>query len=159
MRRLLLGLALWLATSGAALAQFPSGPSTGTGYPAGSNAVTGVLSAADTTTGAATLPAAVGKLTYIGGFTVSGLGAAAATPVSVTVATVVGGTSGGAGNTLTYSYNFVAGVALPNTPLQVTFSPPIPASAQNAAITVTVPGAAGNTATQINAWGYQQQLP
>jgi hypothetical protein len=119
------------------------------GNPAGATPVTGVFSGADTTTAAATLAGAAGHTTYICNFTVSGLGATAQTPVTVTVATLTGG------NTLSYSYVFVAGATLPNTPLAVNYTPCLAASAAATAITVTVPGAAGNTATQINASGYQ----
>lgn len=120
------------------------------GYPIGSVPVTGVFSGADTATATATLASAAGKFTYIAGFSVSGLGSTAGGPVVATVATVAGG------NTLSYTYVYAASAATPNTPVSFTFSPPVPANAINTAITVTVPGQAGNTATQINAWGYQQ---
>jgi hypothetical protein len=111
--------------------------------------ITGVFSGADTTTAAATLAGTAGKTTYICSVTVSGLGATAATPVTVTVATLAGG------NTMSYSYVFPLGATVPSTPLAVNYNPCIPAGAAATAITVTVPGAAGNTATQINATGYQ----
>jgi hypothetical protein len=120
------------------------------GFPFGATPVGNAFSGADTATAAATLPAAAGKFTYICGFTVSGLGATSATPVSVSVATLTGSV------TPNYSYVFAAGAAVLNTFLNVTYSPCVPASAVNSTIAVTVPGAAGNTATQINAWGYQQ---
>lgn len=123
----------------------------GNGFPAGSTPVTGVFSGADTTTAAATLPAgAAGVTTYICGFTVSGLGSTAGGPVTVTVATLA------PGSTLSYSYVFTASAATPNTPLAINYNPCLPASAAAAAITITVPGQAGNTATQINASGFQK---
>jgi hypothetical protein len=130
--------------------QVPTAPRQA-GYPANSTPITAVFSGADTTTAAATLAApSAGKFDYICGYTVSGLGSTAGGGVSVTVATLAGG------NTLTYSYVFAAAVGAQNTPISFTYNPCIPASAAVAAITVTVPGQAGNTATQINAWGYQQ---
>lgn len=128
-------------------------PCTGTtgaaGYPAGATPIGGAFSGADTTSQAATLALASGKTTYICGFTVSGLGATGATTVNVTVATLVGSV------TLTYSYVFPAGATVVATSIGREYSPCIPASAAAAAITITVPGATGNTATQINAWGFQ----
>jgi hypothetical protein len=50
---------------------------------------------------------------------------------------------------------FPAGATVVTTSIGKEYSPCIPASAAAAAITVTVPGATGNTATQINAWGFQ----
>jgi hypothetical protein len=120
------------------------------GFPAGATPITAVFSGADTATASATLAAVAGKFTYICGFTVSGLGSTAGATVIATVATLAGG------NTLSYSYVFVASATGADTPVNQVFSPCIPASAANAVITATVPGSAGNTATQINAWGYQQ---
>jgi hypothetical protein len=128
----------------------PAAGSGNAGYPTGATPVGNAFSGADTTTAAATLPAAAGKFTYIAGFTVSGLGATATTTVNVTVGTLVGST------TPTYSYVFQTGATVVDTSVSVLYSPAIPANAINLPITVTVPGAAGNTATQINAWGYQQ---
>ena len=108
------------------------------------------FSGADTTSQAATLALAAGKTTYICGWTVSGLGATGATTVQIVVATLVGSSSPN------YSYVFPAGATVVATSAGATYSPCIPANAAASAITVTVPGAAGNTATQINAWGYQQ---
>jgi len=118
--------------------------------PTGQTQVLGAFSGADTASAAATLAGTAGKTTFICGFSVSGLGSTAGGAVSVTVATLTGAT------TLTYSYVFAAGAAVANTPIQFPYSPCLPANAVNTAITVTVPGQAGNTATQINAWGYQQ---
>jgi hypothetical protein len=121
------------------------------GYPGNATPITAVFSGADTTTAAATLAApAAGKFDYICGFSVSGLGSTAGGGVSVTIATLA------SSNTLTYSYVFAAAVGTQNTPIGFTYNPCLPASAAAAAIVVTVPGQAGNTATQINAWGFQQ---
>jgi hypothetical protein len=125
------------------------GDSGGNGPP-GSVQTTGVFSGADTTTAGASLAATANKTNYLCGVNISGLGATAATTVVFTITGLIGG------NTLSYSYVFVAGVALPNTPVPLFFTPCIAASAVNSAITVTVPGAAGNTATQINVNGFRQ---
>lgn len=117
--------------------------------PNGAVPVVGVFSGADTASSAASLAAIVGRVNYLAGFSVSGLGSTAGGPVSVTVAPVTN-----AASTLTYSYVFAASATTANTPLLVTFNPALPANATNTAITVTVPGQAGNTATQINLWGY-----
>ncbi len=118
--------------------------------PAGAVPIAGTFSGADTSTAAATLAGTAGKTTSICSFSVSGLGATAATPVTVTVATLTGG------GTLSYSYLFQTGATAVNTPLTVNYSPCLAANTPNTAITVTIPGAAGNTATQINASGFQQ---
>jgi hypothetical protein len=112
--------------------------------------VNGTFSGADTTTAAATLAGVSGKTTYICGFQVSGLGATAATFVNIAVASVVGG------NTLNFAYTFPAGVTVIATPVLQPFNPCVPANALGTVITVTVPGAAGNTSTNISAWGFQQ---
>jgi hypothetical protein len=122
----------------------------GTTLPSGAIPVTGTFSGADTTTQAVTLAGTAGKTTYICSFSVSGLGATAATSVTVTVATLAGA------STLSYSYFYQAGATVANTPLSVNYTPCIAANAAATAITITVPGAAGNTQTQINASGFQQ---
>jgi len=149
-KRLIAAALLWAAMVSCALAQTSGfNPS----YPPRASAVTAVNSAADTTTLAAALPAATGQWTYICGFTVSGLGATTGVGTPVTVATLVGG------NTATYEYSFVTGATLANPVLSINYTPCIPASAINAAITVTVTGAAGNTATNIVVQGYQFPNP
>jgi hypothetical protein len=112
--------------------------------------VTGTFSGADTTTAAATLTGVAGKTTYICGFQVNGLGLTTGATVQVAVATIA------PGNTLNFAYTFPTGAAVVATPITQTFSPCLPASAAGANITVTVPGGAGNTSTNISAWGYLQ---
>lgn len=97
----------------------------------------------------ATLPAAAGKTTTISGFTLSASGATAGLPV---VATVTDGTW-----TLDYIFVFPAGVLVSATPLSVVFNPPLPASAPDTTIVVTLPaGGAGNTNAAASATGFQQ---
>lgn len=98
---------------------------------------------------------AVGTLTptatttaFITGFEVTGSGATAALPVTVTVAGLLGGTQ-------SYTYSFAAGVLVANSPLAVTFFPALPASAVNTAIVVTCPASgAGGTNNTVVAHGY-----
>lgn len=99
----------------------------------------------------ATLAGAAGKTTYITGFQFRATGATAATKV---LATVTGLVSSG---TQTYVINVPAtSAALDIEPLTVSFYPPIPASAANTAIVVSVPSlGAGNTNACVNAQGYQ----
>jgi hypothetical protein len=118
-------------------------------YPAGAVPITAASGNVAAASAVATLAAAAGKTTYITGFAVTGTGATAAAAVSVTVAGVVTGT-------MTYTYAAVAGVAVENTPLIVSFPEPIPASALNTAIVVTCPSlGSGNTNNTVNAYGFQ----
>lgn len=99
---------------------------------------------------AATLTGTATTTVYLAGFEVSGSGATAALPVTVTIAGLLGGT-------IQYTYNFVAGALLGNTPLVVEFDPPLPASAVNTAIVVTCPASgAGGTNNTVVAHGFYQ---
>jgi len=98
---------------------------------------------------AAAIAAVAGKTSYLSGFQCSALGATALANVTVTV-------TGAAGGTLSYKFQFPAGVTVLATLLNVVFDPPIAASAPNTAITVTLPaGGAGNTDAITNAEGFQ----
>jgi hypothetical protein len=97
---------------------------------------------------AATLVGVASKTAYIAGFEVTGAGATAGLPVSVTVTGVLGGP-------LAYTYCAAAGVLVANQPLIVEFNPPLPASAANTNIVVSCPAlGAGNTNNTVNAHGY-----
>src|SRR5512139_903147 len=99
-------------------------------------------------TAAATLTGPATTTVYISGFEVTGSGATAALPVTVTVAGLLGGTR-------SYTYNFAAGVLVGNTPLIVSFFPALPASAVNTAIVVTCPASgAGGTNNTVVAHGF-----
>jgi hypothetical protein len=152
MRKVVLAIGVLFASVAYALAQAPSpgasGPATGTGYPAGSIPLVAVVSSADTTSSVATLSAITGRLTYICGFSVSGLGATALTNVVITAASVVGNVAP------SYAYSFPAGATVVAAPIGNAFAPCLPGSLVNSPISVTVPGAAGNTNTNVNAWGY-----
>jgi hypothetical protein len=98
----------------------------------------------------ATLAAVASVTTYITGFEVTGLGATTALGITVAVTGTLGGT-------LSYILAVPAGVLVGATPLIVEFSRPIPASAVNTAIVVTVPSfGAGNTLAAVVAHGFVQ---
>lgn len=117
-------------------------------YPQGAvpvDASSGNVAAAAAT---ATLPGVAGHTTWITGFEITSAGSTAAL---VVVATVTGPAV-----TLSYVYTTVAGVTLANAPLAVEFPKPIPASAPNTAIVVSLPSlGAGNTNAAVSAHGYQ----
>lgn len=97
----------------------------------------------------ATLAAPGATLTnYIEGFDVTGMGATAAVSVSVVVSGLLGGS-------LSFVCPVVAGATVANPRLTVTFPHPLPASAANTAIVVTVPSfGAGNLAAAVAAYGF-----
>lgn len=98
----------------------------------------------------ATLPAAAAKTTYISGLSFTATGATAAASVTATV-------TGLAAGTLSFTFTAPAGATLACTPLNISFTPPLPASAVNTAVVVTLPSlGAGNTNAVATAWGYQQ---
>lgn len=97
----------------------------------------------------ATLAAATGKTTYITGFQISAGGATSAVCVSPTVTGVITGT-------MTFTFCAPAGVTTAATPLIVTFPQPVPASATNTTIVVTLPSlGTGNTNATVSAQGFQ----
>lgn len=86
----------------------------------------------------ATLPAVVGKTNFLTGVEITGAGATAASVVIVTIT--------GLTNVLHYILAVPAGATLQVAPLVITFSPPLPSSAVNTAVSVNVPSlGAGNT--------------
>lgn len=97
----------------------------------------------------ATMPATAGKTNYLDGFDVTGAGATAGGVGAVTV-------TGLAAGTIIYNLVVPAGVTTSIIPLQVRFNKPLPASAANTAIVVTV-GAfgAGNTSSVATAYGFR----
>lgn len=118
-------------------------------YPQGATAITAASGNVANASAVATLAGAASKTTYITGFEITGSGA---TGAAIVVPTVAGSITG----TLTYIQAVVAGALLGNTPLVVQFDPPIPASAANTAIVVTVPAlGVGNTNSAVVAHGYQ----
>lgn len=113
-----------------------------TPYPTGAFPVTGIGSGS---TGAVvgTLAAAAGRNTYICGFTVSAIGGTAAVgPI------VVAGLTGGS-----FTFQFSSLAAGAN--ISQTFSPCIPSSGKNTAITVTTTADGSASAVDVNSWGFQ----
>lgn len=97
---------------------------------------------------AATLTGTATTTVYLAGFEITGSGATAALPVTVTVGGLLGGTR-------SYTYSFASGVLVGNLPLIVDFDPPLPASAINTAIVVTCPASgAGGTNNTVVAHGF-----
>ena len=119
-------------------------------YPIAATAISSSSGNVAAAAAVATLAAAAAKTTFITGFVITSAGATAAAVVLITITGVIGGT-------MTLPYATVAGAAVGNTPLIVQFSKPIPASAVNTAIVVTLPSlGAGNTSAAVVAHGYQQ---
>lgn len=117
-------------------------------YPVGSTPIT--ASSGNQAAGAAvaTLAKVSAKTTYITGFEITSSGATVGLVVNPTVVGVVTGT-------MTYVYAAMAGALLINTPLVVTFNPPIPSSTVNTDIVVTLPSLGiGNTNACVVAHGY-----
>ena len=96
----------------------------------------------------ATLTGTSTTTVYITGFELTASGATAGLPVVATVTGVLGGT-------LSFIFTFPAGVLVGATPLIVEFPTPIPASAVNTPIVVTLPaGGSGNTNAAAVAHGF-----
>lgn len=97
---------------------------------------------------AASLPAVADKRVYCTGFEITAGGATAAALVAATLAGILGGTA-------TYVFGTPAGATLQAVPLVVKFQMPIPASAINTAITITLPAlGAGNTHAAVAIHGF-----
>jgi len=121
-------------------------------YPPGSTPFT---ASATGTTGAitATIPAVASRTAFICGFYYMGTNATTAnTATSVTITGISGGT-------MTYGFPTLAAAAtVPNTiPVDESFLPCIPASAQNTAIVVNGPAlGTGATLATASIWGFYQ---
>ena len=114
-------------------------------YTSGATAIQG-NAAGSTGAVVGTLAAAAAKTTYICGFNVSSIGGTA--PSSpITVAGLIGSSQ-----IYQTPINGTNGLIL----VQQNFTPCIPASAVNTAITITTTAAAGATAVNVNSWGFQQ---
>lgn len=117
--------------------------------PTGAVAVTSSSGNVAATSAVATLAGAVGKTTYITGFEITAGGATAAALVVATLTGLLGGAA-------SYIYAAPAGATLGAQPLIVAFPEPIPASAVNTAIVLTLPSlGAGNTNAAVVAHGFQ----
>ncbi len=112
------------------------------GYPPGSAAITGNATGS---TGAVvgTLAAAAAKTTYICGFSVSAIGGTA-TVGPITIA-----------GTITSSLVYQLASTASGNLLTQGFSPCIPASAVNTAITITTTADGTASGVDVNSWGFQ----
>jgi len=119
-------------------------------YPAGATPVSNSSGNVAASAAVATLAAATGKTTYISGMVITSSGATAASVVDAVLSGLLGGS-------LTFAQAVVAGATLGNTPLVLQFDPPLPASAANTAIVLTLPSlGSGNAHASVSAWGYQK---
>lgn len=98
----------------------------------------------------ASLAAEVGKTNFLAGVYVDVPGATAGSIIDVTVTNTIGGT-------IHIPYGVATGAAIDGPLKLLTFSPPIPGSAPNTIMTITVPAAgAGNTQQSCGIWGFSQ---
>jgi hypothetical protein len=154
MKRILLGLALWLGFIASAMAQAPSwvqsGPSTGTAYPAGAQPFVAAATAAGTSA-TVTITASPVKTVYVCSvYMAEAAGTAAAG--NGTMTNMSGLT--GAATTLNFLYPSSAFAATANASLTQTFNPCIPAFAVNQSVVVTTPTATAATTSDVNVTGY-----
>lgn len=117
-------------------------------YPTGRTALIAGSGNKANASAAATLTPGSTVAAYLAGFEITATGATLGLPVIVTVAGILGGT-------LSYIFSAPAGVLVDATPLVVEFDPPLPASAVNTPIVVTLPAlGTGNTNAAVVAHGY-----
>jgi hypothetical protein len=118
-------------------------------YPAGATPVVAASGNVANATATATMAATASVTNYIAGFEVTGAGATAGLPVTVTITGILGGT-------ISYTYDFAAGALVGNLPLIVDFLPALPASAVNTAIVVSCPASGlGGTNNTVVVHGYR----
>lgn len=116
--------------------------------PLNATAITATSASQANANAVATLAGATGKTTYITGFQATASGSTAGLAVTLTIAGVVTAT-------MNYTFTFPTG-AIVGATLVVQFVQPIPASATNTSIVVTLPaGGVGNTNATVSAQGYQ----
>ena len=125
-------------------------PGPGTGYPPGAVPVVSTITGAITSAFLLGLPTSTaglqGRLVYICGFAMSGLGATALNSNFVTIGNLTG--------SISWVYTMPAGATVAAVPVAQNFSPCLPAYQTYQQITVAYTGAAGNTITAMGAWGY-----
>lgn len=117
-------------------------------YPDGATALTNSSGNVANAAATATLTSASSRLAYLSGFEITAGGATAPAVVTATVTGLLGGT-------LSYTFPAVTGAAVAAAPLVAVFNPPLPASAANTNIVVSLPAlGAGNTNACAVAHGY-----
>jgi hypothetical protein len=97
-------------------------------------------------------PSPPNKTVYMCGFSVNGLGATALTNVLISFNNLQRGD--GVVTPLIFQYQYPAGATVIAVPVTVTFTPCLVAVTSNMQIGISVPGAAGNTSTNVSLWGY-----
>lgn len=99
----------------------------------------------------ASIAAVASQMSWVTGFILTAAGATAAANVNATLAGVTGGT-------LTFTFVFPAGATVAATPLVVNFPNPIPSTAVNTAITVSLPaGGIGNLNASATIFGFRSK--
>lgn len=132
----------------AAVASVAAGSGTAM-YPPGATPLSSSSAIVTNANAVATLAGTSGKTTYITGWTCSSGGATSAAAVDLAITGVLGGT-------IHHSYIFPVGALVPAYPVVEQYNPPLPASAVNTSIVVTLPaGGSGNTSAACNAQGFQ----
>lgn len=117
-------------------------------YPTGATAVNASSGNVAAASAVAALPAVTAKTNYVTGIQLSGGGATAGACVTVTLAGLIGGTA-------SHTFCSPTGATVAAQPLSVQFYPPVPASAVNTPITLTMPSlGAGNTNATANIQGF-----
>lgn len=118
-------------------------------YPTGATVLTASSGNVANASAAATLAGAAAATTYVTGFQITAGGATAGACVSATLAGVIGGTA-------TYAFCVPTGATLAAQPLVVKLDPPVPASAVNTSIVLTLPAlGAGSTNAAVSLQGYR----
>jgi hypothetical protein len=127
----------------------PVGADAPGGIPVGATMFTAASGNVANASAAATITATAAVLGYCTGFTITAAGATAASIVNATVTGLIGGT-------MTFTFGAAAGATVMSAPLVVSFPKPIPASAVNTAIVVTLPAlGAGNTNAAVTIHGFK----
>ena len=119
-----------------------------TALPTGATEVVGSSGVVSAAAAVATLTSSAGRTAYLTAFGVAGLGATAAVMATITITGVLGGT-------INFGYPVPAGVGVAGQPMTVSIEPPLPASAVNTNIVVTVASfGTGNVGASCMATGY-----
>jgi len=125
-----------------------AGASGAAGYPVGATPVAAAVSGANTVL-TPTLPGVPGKITYITGLQITATGATASAATGASLAGVTGPTQ-------TIIVTAPVGPTTAAPPIVINFNPPLPASAVNTPIILTVPAlGAGNAACSASMQGFQ----
>ena len=119
-----------------------------TPLPAGATEITGSSGVVSAAAAVATLTSASARLAYLTSVSVAGLGATAAVMATITITGLLGGT-------INFGYPVPAGVGVAGQPMSMSFVPPLPASAVNTNIVVTVGSfGTGNVGASCMATGF-----